>query len=107
MSDDTYLELWERLNDPERGPWLAEHGFRVTASKERVTVSQGPVSATIELSRPDRLVTIWDKKPAYQGKCECGCGTDVYGSRYGSTKKFVDQAHARKAAYLRRRTRER
>ena len=105
--DDTYLELWERLSVPARGPWLAEHEFRVTASKERVTVSQGPVSATIELSGPDRLVTVRDNEPAYQGKCECGCGTDLYGSRYGSHKKFVDQAHARKAAYLRRRARER
>jgi hypothetical protein len=100
-TDDTYLELWERLSDPARGPWLAEHGFRVTASKERVTVSQGPVLATVELSRPNRLVPVRDNEPVYQGKCECGCGTDLYGSRYGSRKKFVDQAHARKAAYLR------
>lgn len=106
-TDDTYLELWERLSDPARGPWLVEHEFRVTASKERVTVSQGPVSAALELSGPDRLVTVRDNEPAYQGKCECGCGTDVYGSRYGSRKKFVDQAHARKAGYLRRRIRER
>jgi site-specific DNA recombinase len=106
-TDDTYLELWKRLSDPARGSWLAKHKFRVTASKERVTVSQGPVSATIELSGPDRLVTVRDNEPAYQGKCECGCGTDVYGSRYGSRKKFVDQAHARKAAYLRHTTRER
>jgi DNA invertase Pin-like site-specific DNA recombinase len=101
-TDDTYLELWERLNDPERGPWLAEHGFRVTASKERVTVSQGPVSATVELSGPAHPATASDKEPVYQGKCGCGCGTDVYGSRYGSPKKFVDQGHARRAAYLRR-----
>jgi hypothetical protein len=64
---------------------------------------EGKVSATMELSGPDRLVTVRDNESAYQGKCECGCGTDVYGSRYGSRKKFVDQAHARKAAYLRRR----
>ncbi|HEX7162888.1 MAG TPA: recombinase family protein [Trebonia sp.] len=104
---DTYFELWERLSVPARGPWLIEHGFRVTASKEHVTVSQGLVSATVELSRPDRRVTIWNKELVYQGKCGCGCGADVYGSSYGSPKKFVDQAHARKAAYLRRRARER
>lgn len=46
-TDDTYLELWERLSVPERGSWLAEHGFRLTASKERVTVSQGSVSASV------------------------------------------------------------
>jgi site-specific DNA recombinase len=101
-TDDTYLELWERLSDPARGPWLEEQEFRVTASKERVTVSQGSVSATVELSRPERRVAALDKKPAYQGKCECGCGTDVYGSAYGTRKKYVDEAHARRAAYLRR-----
>ncbi len=106
-TDDTYLELWERLDVPERGLWLVEHGFGVTASKERVAVSQGPVSATVELSRPDRTVTVLNQKLVYQGKCECGCGADVYGSSYGTRKKFVDQAHARRAAYLRRMARER
>jgi site-specific DNA recombinase len=37
---ETYLELWERTEVPERGPWLAEHGFRVYASKAKVTVRQ-------------------------------------------------------------------
>jgi site-specific DNA recombinase len=102
-TDDTYLELWERLSDPERGPWLAEHGFRVTASKERVTVSRGRERGAAELDKPERLpITIRVTEPVYQGKCECGCGTDVYGSSYGTRKKYVDQAHARKAAHLRR-----
>ncbi len=100
-TDDTYLELWERLSDPERGPWLSAHGFRVTASKELVIVTRGEIEGEAELDEPGRVVTVLDREPVYQGKCGCGCGTDLYGSRYGTRKKFVDQAHARKAAYLR------
>jgi site-specific DNA recombinase len=106
-TDDTYLELWERLGDPERGPWLAEHGFQITASKKLVIVARGEIEGQAGLDEPERLTTIRVTEPVYQGKCECGCGTDVYGSSYGTRKKFVDQAHARKAAQLRRRTRER
>jgi hypothetical protein len=99
-TDDTYLELWKRLGIPERGPWLAEHGFRLTASKERVTVSRGPVSASVALSEPERMATVRDKKPVYRGGC--GCGTDIYSSKYGQPRKFVNGAHAQ-AAYRRRR----
>jgi hypothetical protein len=101
-TDDTYLELWERLGIPERGPWLAEHGFRLTASKERVTVSQGAVSASVALREPERMATVRDKKPVYRGRCGCGCGTDIYSSEYGQPRKFVNGAHAQ-AAYRRRR----
>jgi DNA invertase Pin-like site-specific DNA recombinase len=101
-TDDTYLELWERLDDSERGPWLAEHEFRVTASKDSVTVSRGTVEGTAELSRPQRQPTVYDNQPLYYGKCGCGCGADVYGSRYGRPKKYVDQDHATRASYLRR-----
>jgi hypothetical protein len=101
-TDDTYLGLWERLSAAQRGPWLAEHEFRIAASKERVSVSQGSVSATTELSEPERVATVRDTEPVYQGKCGCGCGTDLYGSRYGIPKKYFNQAHARRAAYLRR-----
>jgi site-specific DNA recombinase len=41
---DTYRELWERTPIHERGPWLANHKFRVTASRDNkrtVTVTQG------------------------------------------------------------------
>jgi hypothetical protein len=100
-TDDTYLELWERLSDPDRGPWLAEHGFRVTASKKLVIFTRGEIEGQAELDEPERLTTIRVTEPVYQGKCGCGCGTDVYGSSYGTRKKFVDHAHARKAAYLR------
>lgn len=46
---ERYAALWAALDTAERGPWLASHGFRVTASKGRVTVSQGDVSATFRL----------------------------------------------------------
>lgn len=101
-TDDTYLELWERLGVPGRGPWLAEHGFRITASKERVTVSQGPVSASVALSEPERMATIRDTESVYRGKCGCGCGTDIYSTKYGQPRKYVNGAHAQ-AAYRRRR----
>lgn len=100
-TDDTYLELWQRLSIPERGPWLVEHGFRVTASKERLTVSQGPVSTTVALSEPQRLATIRDTEPVYRGKCGCGCGTDIYGIKYGPRKRYVNATHAARA-YRRR-----
>jgi site-specific DNA recombinase len=100
-TDDTYLEVWDRLAAPERGPWLAEHGFRITASKERVTVCQGSVSTSATLSEPERMAAVRDTEPVYRGKCGCGCGTDVYGSKYGYPKKFVSRAHAQ-ATYRRR-----
>jgi DNA invertase Pin-like site-specific DNA recombinase len=36
----TYAELWAALGTAERGPWLARQGFRVTADRTRVTLSQ-------------------------------------------------------------------
>jgi site-specific DNA recombinase len=96
-TDDTYLELWERLSVPERGPWLVEQEFRVTASREQVTVTLGSKSATGALGEPQRMVTIRDTMPVYVGKCECGCGTDVHGSKYGRPKRFVDATHATRA----------
>ena len=46
---ESYAELWARTPVAERGPWLARHGFRVTASKTEVTVAQGGTSATVSL----------------------------------------------------------
>jgi hypothetical protein len=100
-TDDTYLELWDRLSVPERGPWLAEQGFRVTASKERVAVSQGSVSASLTPSEPERMATVRDTTPVYRGECECGCGAGIYSSKYGQPRKFVNRAHAQ-VAYRRR-----
>jgi site-specific DNA recombinase len=95
-TDDTYLELWERLNVQDRGPWLVEHGFRVTASKERVTVSQGPASATVELSAPERRALVRDTELMHWGKCECGCDTDIYGVKW-RRKRYLDGAHRTRA----------
>jgi site-specific DNA recombinase len=100
-TDDTYLDLWDRLAVAERGPWLAEHGFRVTASKERVTVSEGSVSASVTLNELKRMATVRDTTPVYRGECACGCGTDIYSSKYGQPRKFVNRAHAQ-ALYRRR-----
>lgn len=36
----TYAELWAGVPRAERGPWLARHGFRVTADRSGVTLSQ-------------------------------------------------------------------
>ncbi len=47
---ENYAALWDGLPDGERGRWLASHGFRVTATKEAVSVVQGEVSATVTLS---------------------------------------------------------
>jgi DNA invertase Pin-like site-specific DNA recombinase len=47
--DEHYSDVWDGLDAPGRGPWLAEHGFTVTASKERVTVARGTVSVTLPL----------------------------------------------------------
>jgi DNA invertase Pin-like site-specific DNA recombinase len=46
---DTYRAEWERTLVPERGLWLARHGFRVYASKARVVVVQGGVTVTESL----------------------------------------------------------
>jgi site-specific DNA recombinase len=98
-TDDTYLELWERLNDQDRGPWLVEHGFRVTADKERVTLAQGSsVGEAVELGEPERV----ERVEKYWGKCECGCGTDLYSKGY-VPKRFLDNTHRARA--VRRATR--
>src|ERR1700730_4390855 len=81
-TDDTYLELWERRSVHDRGPLLAEHGFRITASKERVTVSQGSTSGeAVELGEPERIRPTRHLERVHWGKCECGCGTDLYGAK--------------------------
>jgi DNA invertase Pin-like site-specific DNA recombinase len=95
-TDDTYLELWERLSIQVRGPWLVEHGFQVTASKERVTVSQGPAAATVDLSAPERMALVRDTELVHWGKCECGCGTDIYGVKW-RRKRFLNGAHRTRA----------
>jgi site-specific DNA recombinase len=48
-TDDTYRELWERAPVPERGPWLAEYGFRVYASKTKVMVVGADKTVTAPL----------------------------------------------------------
>jgi hypothetical protein len=100
---DTYLELWERLSVQGRGPWLVEHGFRVTASKERVTVSQGPTTATVELSAPERKPAVRNTEPVDQGKCECGCGTELTGVHW-RRKRYVNDTHRQRV--VRRRAAE-
>jgi site-specific DNA recombinase len=99
---DTYRELWEQLSAPLRGPWLKEHEFQVTASRERVIVSHGLVRGEALLDEPERVAAARNTELVYQGKCGCGCGTDLYGSKYGAPKKFVDRVHAGRGAYLRR-----
>lgn len=49
-TSDTYYDLWDKLPDCDRGAWLTEHGFRVTASKKHVTVAQGSVKAAVLLN---------------------------------------------------------
>ena len=46
---DTYAALYNALPANERGPWLKARGFTVTASRARVTVTQGRVSITVDL----------------------------------------------------------
>ncbi len=46
---ERYSELWARTPVPERGPWLARHGFRAYASKAEVTVVQGKITSTVSL----------------------------------------------------------
>jgi DNA invertase Pin-like site-specific DNA recombinase len=101
-TDDTYLELWERQSIQNRGSWLIEHGFRVTASKERVTVSQGDVSATVELGKPERVTPTRQMEQTYWGKCGCGCGTDLYGAKC-RRKEYANAAHRERAKRQRER----
>jgi DNA invertase Pin-like site-specific DNA recombinase len=48
---ERYAELWARTPVPERGPWLARHGFRVTASRAGVRVTQGNVAGERPLAQ--------------------------------------------------------
>lgn len=52
---ESYAELWAALGPSERGPWLTEHEFHVTADKGLVTVTQGDVLASWDLSVPVAL----------------------------------------------------
>jgi hypothetical protein len=91
-TDDTYLELWERLGVQDRGPWLVEHDFHITANKERVTVSRGTVRGEALLDEPERAPRV----RKYWGKCECGCGTDLYSNGY-VPKRFLNETHRMRA----------
>jgi DNA invertase Pin-like site-specific DNA recombinase len=95
-TDDTYLELWERQSVQDRGPWLVEQGFRVTASKEHVTVSQGTVQGEAWLDEPERITPSRHLERVYWGKCECGCGTDLYGAKCRQ-KRYVNGTHRMRA----------
>jgi len=95
-TDDTYLELWERRSVQDRGPWLVEQGFRVTASKEHVTVSQGTVEGEAWLDEPERITPTRHLERVYWGKCECGCGTDLYGAKCRQ-KRYVNGTHRMRA----------
>jgi hypothetical protein len=95
-TDDTYLELWERRSPQDRGAWLVEQGFRVTASKERVAVEQGDVRATLDLGEPERIKPTRHLERKYWGTCECGCGTDLYGVKC-RPKRYVNGTHKERA----------
>ena len=45
----TWGGLWDDLEPAERSRWLARQGFRVTATREAVTVMQGDVSAAVPI----------------------------------------------------------
>jgi hypothetical protein len=89
---NTYYGVWQRLSIQERGPWLAGQGFRVTANKEQVTVSQDSGSATMPLEMKPRGARV---KMLELGKCQCGCGVDLRG--VNANKKYVNGAHAARA----------
>ena len=44
-----WAELWKQVPVPERGPWLARKGFRVTADKAEVTVTKNGETVTVDL----------------------------------------------------------
>ncbi len=46
---EVYADLWSRTPLPERGPWLARHGFTVRASRAEVTVSRAGFKARASL----------------------------------------------------------
>jgi site-specific DNA recombinase len=89
---DTYYGLWQKLSTPERGAWLAAHGFRVTANIEHVTVSQESGSAMVTLDKRPRGGRT---KMLDLGKCHCGCGADLRG--VNANKKYVNGAHGARA----------
>lgn len=97
-TDDTYLELWDRLSTQARGSWLMKNGFRITASKDRVVVYQGSSKVeAVELGQPERLPAR-PRKREYMGKCGCGCGTDLYGAE-NNRKRYVDKTHKHRAEH--------
>lgn len=56
------------------------------------------------LGEPERAIR--DTTPVYHGKCGCGCGTDIYGTKYGPKKKYVNNAHRVRADRRRAAARE-
>lgn len=49
LADETYAQEWDATLKAKRGPWLRAKGFTVTASKERVTLALGAVTAEATL----------------------------------------------------------
>lgn len=46
---ERYAAQWAATDVPERGPWLARHGFRVYADKTEVRVERGDTWTTVRL----------------------------------------------------------
>jgi len=46
---ETWGGVWDALSPSQRGPWLARKGFRVTATREAVSVAHGGVVITVPI----------------------------------------------------------
>jgi hypothetical protein len=57
-----------------------------------VTVTQGTTRGTADLSEPEREAPV----RKYWGKCECGCGSDLYSNGH-VPKRFLNEAHRMRA----------
>jgi Recombinase/Recombinase zinc beta ribbon domain len=49
LTGDLYADIYQTLPAPERGAWLASHGFVIHATKKEVSVIQGDVRGTAHL----------------------------------------------------------
>jgi hypothetical protein len=47
----------------------------------------------VERSEPVPTSADLDPELVYRGKCACGCGSDVYGSKHAPQMKYVNKAH--------------
>jgi hypothetical protein len=66
---------------------------RAAAGEGQLTERRSSRANTVERSEPEPTPTARDPELVFRGKCACGCGSDVYGSKHAPQMKYVNSTH--------------